>query len=336
MSLYFPSHHYSSQMILAAVVVTHNRLNQLQITLARLLEEDVDHIIIADNASSDGTDVWLANQIDSRLHVLTLPENLGGAGGFEAGMTTAREYFDPTWIVLMDDDARPSPGALTRFRGEACKLNSDTGAVAAAVFYPDGTLCEMNRPSRNPFWNLGVFVKTLGNGSRRGFHLNDAAFSADAGPKAIDVASFVGYFVHRDAIKRAGLPEGGLFIYGDDVLYSLRLRRAGFGITLLPSVRFEHDCGTIGEGFIYHPLWKIYYHCRNGVSIARQAAGPIIYPVALAYYILIWWRRGRFYTDGERNLYRSLMWMGLRDGLRGRRGRNDEVHIRSAACAVQK
>lgn len=314
-------------MILAAVVVTHNRLKQLQITLGRLLEEDVDHIIIADNASSDGTNIWLANQIDPRLYVVTLPENLGGAGGFEAGMAAARELFDPTWIVLMDDDARPSPGALARFREETSKLNPDTGAVAAAVFYPDGTLCEMNRPSRNPFWNLGLFAKTLINGSRRGFHLNDAAFSADAGPKAIDIASFVGYFVHRDAIKRAGLPEGGLFIYGDDVLYSLRLRRAGVGIMLLPRVHFEHDCGTIGEGFIYYPLWKIYYHCRNGVSIARQAAGPIVFPFALAYYIVIWWRRSLSYQADDRRLYRRLMWKGLCDGLKRHRGRNDDVHV---------
>ena len=115
-------------------------------------------------------------------------------------------------------------------------------------------------------------------------------------------------------------------IYGDDVLYSLRLRRAGFGMILMPSVRFAHDCGTMGQGFIYRPLWKIYYHCRNGVSIARQAAGPLIFPAALAYYTLIWWRRGRHYDADERRLYRQMMWAGLRDGLRGRRGRNDAMH----------
>ena len=70
-------------------------------------------------------------------------------------------------------------------------------------------------------------------------------------------------------------------LYGDDVLYSLRLRRAGLGMVFMPAVRPDHDCGTMGQGFIYRPLWKIYHHCRNGVSIARQAAGPIIFPAAL-------------------------------------------------------
>lgn len=318
-------------MTLAAIVVTYRRLPALQITLERLRAEAVDHIIVVDNASGDETGPWLEAQDDPRLCVITLPDNLGGAGGFEAGMAAARDRFDPDWVVLMDDDARPEPGALDRFRTDCAALPADVGCVAAAVFYPDGTLCEMNRPSRNPFWHARLFARTLVRGNRAGFHLGDDAFAPDAPPHEIDVASFVGYFVSRDAIARAGLPEGGLFIYGDDVLYSLRLRRADVRLMLLPAVRFEHDCGTMGEGFIYRPLWKIYYHCRNGVSIARQAAGPIVFPAALAYYILIWWRRGRFYTGPERALYRRMMWAGLRDGLRGRRGRNDAMHAAAGA-----
>lgn len=311
---------------LAAIVVTFNRVEQLQITLARLLDSSADNIIVIDNASTDGTADWLAAQSDPRLHLQRLPDNQGGASGFEAGMAYARDHIDPDWVVLMDDDARPAPGALTRFRSETSSLDTDVGAVAAAVFYPDGRLCEMNRPSRNPFWNLRLFVKTLFTGTRNGFHVPDAAFAPDAPTLPIDVASFVGYFVSRAAIAKTGLPEGGLFIYGDDVLYSLRLRRAGFGLTMLPAVQFEHDCGTMGEGFVYRPLWKIYYHCRNGVSIAWQAAGPLIFPAALAYYTLMWWQRGQRLQGAERSLYYKMMRAGLRDGLLRRRGRHDAVH----------
>ncbi len=314
-------------MTLGAVVVTYNRVAQLKVTLARLLAEEVDHIVVVDNASSDGTHAWLATQTDPRLKAVRLKDNTGGAGGFEAGMREMRDLFDPEWTVLMDDDARPASGALARFRTEAADLPIGTGVVAAAVFYPDGTLCEMNRPSRNPFWALGLFLQTLIKGNRAGFHLPDVAFAPDAAAHPIDIASFVGYFVHRDAAAQVGLPEGGLFIYGDDVLYSLRMRRAGVGMMLLPGVRFEHDCGTMGEGFIYRPLWKIYYHCRNGVSIARQAAGPIVFPAAMLWYIVLWARRGRYYTPSERRLYSKMMWMGLRHGLLRRRGQYEPAHL---------
>lgn len=316
-------------MTLAAIVVTYNRLEPLKITVARLLSEAADHIIVVDNASSDDTLLWLSTQKDPRLHVMTLATNTGGAGGFEAGMAYARDTLNPDWVVLMDDDARPAPGALACFARETSDIDPDTGdygCIAAAVFYPDGQICEMNRPSRNPFWHLGLFAKTLRTGARTGFHLSDEAFTPDADATEIDVASFVGYFVSRGAIAKVGLPEGGLFIYGDDVLYSLRLRRAGLRIAMNPAVKFEHACGTMGDGFVYRPIWKIYYHCRNGVAIARQAAGPLIFPAALIYYIAVWWRRGRFCTPSERPAYRKMMWAGLRDGLRGRRGRNDALH----------
>ena len=316
-------------MTLCAIVVTFNRLHQLQITLPALLAEMVKHIIVVDNASTDGTGTWLAAQASERVHVVSLSSNTGGAGGFEAGMTYARDTLDPDWIVLMDDDARPQPGALAKFNNSISKLEVDfpnLGIVAASVFYPNGTLCEMNRPSRNPFWNFGLFARTLVKGTRSGFHLNDTDFAEDAPAVAIDVASFVGYFVHRRAWQKAGLPEGGLFIYGDDVLYSLRLRRAGFAMAFAPMIRFTHDCGTIGDGFVYRPIWKIYYHCRNGVSIARQAAGPIVFPLALAYYTMLWWHRGRYCKGAERLLYNRLMALGLRDGLKGRRGRSDYAH----------
>lgn len=39
----------------AALVVTHNRLDQLSRTVKRLLEEPVDHLIVVNNASTDGT-----------------------------------------------------------------------------------------------------------------------------------------------------------------------------------------------------------------------------------------------------------------------------------------
>ncbi|WP_386684968.1 glycosyltransferase [Loktanella sp. R86503] len=314
---------------LCAIVVTFNRLHQLQITLPALLAEDVDHIVVVDNASTDDTGTWLAAQASDRVRIVSLDTNTGGAGGFEAGMDYAKSTLDPDWVVLMDDDARPQPGALARFRSETPKLAANfpnLGIVVAAVFYPNGTLCEMNRPSRNPFWNLSLFARTLVKGTRSGFHLNDGQFAPDAPAIPIDVASFVGYFVHRRAWEKSGLPEGGLFIYGDDVLYSLRLRRAGFAMAFAPMIRFTHDCGTMGDGFVYRPIWKIFYHCRNGVSIARQAAGPLIFPLALAYYTMIWWRRGQKCNGTERRLYYKMMRMGLIDGLLRRRGRKAAVH----------
>jgi rhamnopyranosyl-N-acetylglucosaminyl-diphospho-decaprenol beta-1,3/1,4-galactofuranosyltransferase len=327
---------------LAAVVVTYNRLDHLRLTLARLLAEPVDHVAVVYNASTDDTAAFLASQTDPRLAVLHLAENSGGAGGFEAGLAAVTQTYDPDWTVLFDDDARPLPGALAQFRLEAGGIdpnlaqngNQALGVIAAAVQFPDGRICEMNRPSRNPFWHLPVLARvlwgTVAGGARAGFHLMDHELAADAPPVAVDVASFAGFFVSRGAVARGGLPEGGLFIYGDDVIYSLRLRRLAVGIALHPAVRFEHDCASLGVGLVTRPLWKVYYLCRNGVALARAAAGPLLYPLGLLWYCTSWLYRSRYYNFEERPIYRALMYEGIWDGLLGRRGRKGSVHDRVA------
>lgn len=323
----------AAPMRLAALIVTHNRLAALKVTLERMLAEAVDRVLVVDNASDDGTAEWLAGQDDPRLEVLRLAQNRGGAGGFSAGVAAVLQGPGAAdWCVLLDDDARPCPGAMAAFRRALADHDPGAahrgalGAVAAAVILPDGRIAEMNRPGRNPFWHPGTLVRTLLLGSRRGFHVGDGDLAPGASPRPIDTASFVGFFLSRGAVARAGLPDADRFLYGDDVLYSLHLRRMGLGIRLMPAIRFEHDCATMEVGFVYRPLWKIYYHCRNGVGIARAAAGPVVFPLALAWYVAQWWRRGRHCRPEDRALYRRMMWAGLRDGLRGRHGRNPEIH----------
>ncbi len=310
---------------ITAVVVTYNRLPALKETLARLLAEPLDHIVLVENGSTDGTLDWLETQTDPRLLVLRPEANLGGAGGFEMGLRIAAERFDPDWFVLMDDDARPAPGAIAAFRGETLPgLPDDTGAVAAAVFLPDGEVCEMNRPTRNPFWSRKLLLKTLRQGTGA-FHLDDQMIRGSQ-PCEIDVASFVGFFLSRAGLERAGLPDGGMFIYGDDVSYSLRLRLARMALLFDPRLRFEHACGSLGADLALRPIWKIYYVARNNIEVCRLAIGPVLWPLALGYYVLAWLRRSRRYPPAERGLYRRMMWGGLRDGLRGRDGRNAVVH----------
>ena len=313
-------------MQVAALIVTFDRLAALKSTLARVLEEAVDHVVIVDNASQDGTAQWLAEQHDPRLHILTLEHNTGGAGGFEAGLRWLNAEVDPDWTVLMDDDAYPLPGALAAFRQALPEyeavVSEPLGAVAAAVFNPDGTVCDMNRPSRNPWASWPIFWRALTRG-REGFHLHEPDYHRPAA-QAVDVGSVVGFFLARDALRAVGPVRGEYFIYGDDLTYSLEVRQAGFGIAFAPTVVFHHACGSLGPGGITRPMWKVYYRCRNGVQIARISAGWA-FPLALAYYLRQWIGKTRHYAPEERREYRRLMWRGVRDGLRRRMGRQADL-----------
>jgi len=300
---------------LVAVVVTHNRLDKLKATLARLLESpeaELAAVVVADNASSDGTGDWLAAQKDPRLDVCTSAENRGGAGGFEMGMRRAVEAHDPDWLVVMDDDARPAPGALAAFH--ARPRPRDT-ALAAAVYFPDGRICEMNRPSVNPFWSPTVFRRTLLK-ARNGYHIPYSDYEA-AAPRPIDLTSFVGLFLPQRMVAAAGYPDPGLFLYGDDVIYTLGLRRRGETILFDPALRFEHDCSTFqnDQQRVFSPLWKVYYAYRNGLMMYRAAAGGLLFwPLLLL--VAVKWRLTARRYGAQQAAYLRLWRHALRDGVR--------------------
>ena len=319
----------------AALVVTHNRLDQLRRTLQRLLAEPLDHLIVVNNASTDGTGVWLAAEGDPRLHVITAPRNVGGAGGFELGLAEVRSTLDPDWCVVMDDDARPEPDMIARFKDEVEDyVQADWHAIAAGVFYPDGVICEMNRPSRNPFWHFRNFVRTAIGGGRGGFHMHDDDYGA-ATLQQVDATSFVGLFLSRHALARGGLPDGRLFLYGDDVIYTLGLTRAGGRIGFAPWLRFEHDCSTFeraeraGER-LYRPMWKVYYNYRNGLMGYRLAAGPVLFWPVLALMVPKWLLQSRRYGPQAR-LFRRLLRLAVGDALAGRCDRPHAEIVNRAA-----
>lgn len=319
--------HSASSRHLVAVVVTHNRLDKLKVTVDRLLAsapEELGALVVVDNASGDGTAEWLAGCEDPRLDVLRSNENLGGAGGFEQGMRHAMFAHDPDWLVLMDDDGRPEPGALAVFHA----LPEDRwDAVAAAVYLPSGEICEMNRPSRNPFWHGREFLRTALGAGRAGFHVRSSDYEGPG--RSIDVTSFVGFFISRRAVNLAGYPDGRYFLYADDAIYTLGLSDGKGRIGFEPGIRFEHDLNTFpGQRGGFHPIWKAYYYHRNLLIMYRMAAGRlfwVVFPLLLPR----WWRKARDHSGSER-VFRHLMQYAIADGLRGRLERPHEAVLNLA------
>lgn len=305
---------------LIAVVVTHNRAEQLRLTLDRLLASPPDilaAVVVIDNASSDGTGPLLESWTDPRLQVQRLDTNTGGAGGFARGTRFAMETLSPDWLVLMDDDGRPAPGALEQFHQLAL---DGWDAAAAAVYLPEGGICDMNRPGLNPFWRGDVFLRTVRRmGGRLAFHLSPEDYSPDGEVRDVDLASFVGFFVRADAVRRIGYPDASFFVYAEDGMYSLRLRQSGGRIGFFPDLRFEHDLTSFAAGSgRLTPLWKVYYYHRNLLILYRAASGRMFWPL-LAVILPKWLWKSRLYS-GERRHYLWLLARAVRHGLARRTG----------------
>jgi GT2 family glycosyltransferase len=294
---------------LVAVVVTYNRLEKLKVALNALLTQRCDAIVVVDNCSTDGSRDWLVSKAreHAKLDTILLSENTGGAGGFEAGFRHALATYQPDWLVGFDDDAYPAPSALNTFMASDLE---GIDAAAAAVYFPNGEICEMNRPAINPFWHWRLFFRTVLGKGRQGFHLSDESYKSKK-PVAIDTTSFVGFFVRRQTIERIGFPEGRLFIYGDDVLYSLTIRRANGRIFFMPWVHFIHDCAALStHEKTIKPLWKVYYAYRNSLRVYHAASGWLFW-LFLPWKISRWLLKTRTYE--RRSSYLKLLFIALKD-----------------------
>lgn len=297
---------------LAGVVVTFNRLQQLKTTVHRSLQSGLDALIVVNNASSDGTREWLDAQVDSRLVVLHLPTNVGGAGGFNRGFDHVVQHTKANWLVCYDDDAFPEVGSLDLFR--QLDLPRSVAGVAAAVYLPDGRISEMNRPSRDPFRSMWTFFKVVFQ-RRAGFHIADMEYG-QTGLIPIDFSSFVGCFLRVDAIRQhLGLPRAELFIYADDIMYTHGIGLSGLQHLFAPEVHFVHDCATLHEQLdVYKPIWKVYYTYRNRLELFRQVSGSwLFYPIAI-FKLLSWMGKVRHYE--KRSTYLRLTLRAWVDGMR--------------------
>ena len=261
----------------AVVVVTFNRADMLRGMLAglKVLDPAPDAVIVVDNSSTDHTPQVLAEADNAGLQVLRLSENLGGAGGFHAGVEAAyRQGFDRMW--LMDDDVVPAPDCLGVLlaQDEDCLMavREDT---AGALVEKAATRFDLSSP-----WVIKpktAMVET------------DWGTRAAMPPRvALENVAFEGFMIRRRVVDAVGLPDPSFFIFYDDCDYAIRCRRAGLTIwairdaVLVRQLSFDQQHDLAG--------WKGYYMYRNLFAvILRYAENPLVrlHPLLIALGVLV-------------------------------------------------
>lgn len=241
-----------------AVVVTYNRKKLLRDCLQALLVQTqaLIEILVVNNASSDGTVEMLPKEFP-QVKVLSLPENVGGAGGFHEGIKWAYEQgFEWTWA--MDDDCIPQPGTLHAL-------------LEARAFTPDkpiGALQSYQKQWNNHPRNSRLAKSPLESISRGiAWSCPVPAAMGDRSPLPIDWFQLVSVLISRSAIEKVGFPRKEFFIYGDDTDYACRIGQAGFRMYLVPWSIVDHVGGGTAKanpGGI--PPWRSYYAYRNQIA----------------------------------------------------------------------
>jgi len=219
-------------------------------------------VLIVDNASPNGSGARLQARFPQHAFLQT-GENLGYAGGNARGIAWALAA-GAERVFVVNDDAEPAPDCLAELHAG---LDADLGAAAASPLMLHGT------PAGVVWWAGGRFRASRVMGTHEGAGMTLAELPGAEGPaRPVEVLCGCAMLVTSEALRTLGGFREEFWAYAEDLELSVRYRRAGRRLLLVPRARLVHHVA-----FPESPAsgWKIAHRDRNRRRIARlHLSGP--------------------------------------------------------------
>jgi GT2 family glycosyltransferase len=243
------------KLSIASVTTAFNASKVLPRQIEALLKQTtpLDEIVVVDNGSTDGT-VELLQRLYPQVTVLQMPNNLGAAGGWAAGLRYAALEKEHDWVWNLDDDSVPGEKALELLFSGAGDMLKDADLGMLAPLPVHGETGQSYPPL---LWRDG-FRQPPSDVLQQPVWFADAVIAS-------------GCLVRRDVAQTAGLPPADFFMDIFDFAYCLQVRKAGFKIAIINTCPFSHRLGNVREIRLLgrkalwaeHAPWREYYKVRN-------------------------------------------------------------------------
>ena len=253
-------------MQLSVVLICWNSLHHLQGALASLQEAlttEIDkEIIIIDNGSTDGTDLYIAQHYPTARY-MRLPENRGVAYARNRGIELAQGRY----VWLLDDDTIVNREAITTMLAYM-EENPTCGMCGCKLVNSAGE----TQQSYKRYPGLSVKVANVLHtllrcrGAQRDSYAAEIAAGVPFEPEYIIGAC---QLIRHDVIEKIGLLDEKIFYGPEDADYCLRIRQAGMHIAYLPQVSIIHHWKRITNRNLFSPIARrhmaalIHFYCKH-------------------------------------------------------------------------
>ncbi len=260
------------QPLVSVVIPNWNGAHFLPGCLDSLRRQDYAplEILVADNASSDGSrDLLAAQYTDVRL--VALPENRGFTGACNAGMTAARGEI----VVLLNNDTEADPGWVSAIVDTFAR-HPKAGLVASKMllfdrrdhFHTAGDLFRVD----GRLFNRGVWERDEGQ-----YDQEEYVFSACGGSAAY----------RRAMLDEIGLLDDDFFFSCEDMDLAWRAQLAGYRCVYQPAAVVYHRLAATGGGVTasYHDgrnmIWLLVKNYpgalwrKHGLKVLRAQLGLV-------------------------------------------------------------
>lgn len=230
----------------SAVVVTYNSAAVIELALNSIVTNGGAHlaeVVVLDNASTDITREVVSEAIRQLpptacpVRLVTSAKNAGYGAGSNAGVRAAAPQ--ARYVLLLNPDIELAPSLIDEMRA-VLEAAPAAGLVGPRVEYTDEY--GLPNPTNNSFWFDGVLARLTGGRWRR-------MRPGDTRP-TLTVQGCCA-LARRAAFEQAGGFDENMFLYLEEAVISVRLRRAGYATLCLWSggvVRHFQNTSAAPEG----------------------------------------------------------------------------------------
>jgi N-acetylglucosaminyl-diphospho-decaprenol L-rhamnosyltransferase len=241
------------QLDLLIVIVNYNTRDLLRDCLASIYESRGAfsyEVCVVDNGSHDNSAAMVRQEFP-QAQLIEIPVNRGYAYANNLGLTDFGfqngppgqhpSSSVPRYALLLNADTLLPPSALQDML-DFMEAHPEAGAAGPRLVREDGSLdlaCRRGFPTPSAFVYRMMGLSKLFPQSRRFGRYNLTYLDPD---ELTEVDSVVGAFmlVRAEAIHQVGLLDETFFLYGEDLDWAYRIRKAGWKIYYNPQVTVLH------------------------------------------------------------------------------------------------
>lgn len=246
-----------------AVVLNYNNAAFTAAAVASILDQEpAPAVVVVDNGSSPAEAAALRRVLPEQVEILELTANAGIPGALGQGLQRALDSGATEVLVQLNDTAL-EPGSLKTLRR---RLDDDAGIGVVAplqVLYddPETVVTSGSRLHRGAW-----LVSARDHGRLRA----DVQAEAHTDPDYVD---FTCLLVRAEVLRQVGLPYPGFRFYWDDTEWGIRVRRAGWRLTVDCSAVVRHRVSGTLATTMGGPAR--YYQYRNRLLAKRRLDGRV-------------------------------------------------------------
>jgi GT2 family glycosyltransferase len=225
---------------ITVIIVTYQGEHYIKSCIDSLLKQTHKsfNIVIVDNNSSDATKMMIKSyrQNNSNVYLIENRKNLGFAKANNIGIQFALNTLNADYLLLLNQDTVAANNLLD-------KLLYWSEKKETAAFGPKILIKKNNR-----IWWIGTKIYQITDLFKTprlalSYQIDKEQEDYFFIDKPVQVEAIVGcaLFLPSEIIENVGYLDEKFFMYGEDLDYSLRVRKKGYQLYVIPEATVYHD-----------------------------------------------------------------------------------------------